>query len=73
MIQTIGCVAPQAQLGDGELGLAVVSVRGPACAPRDWRGEVMQETPPGSHYGLVLQKIRLLDPSCRREYPPRRN
>jgi hypothetical protein len=28
---------------------------------KDWRGEVMQEKPPDSHYGLVLQQIRLLD------------
>lgn len=35
---------------------------------RDWRGEVMQEIPPGSHYGLVLQQIRLLDPTTRRQY-----
>ncbi len=35
---------------------------------KDWRGEVMQEIPPGSHYGLVLQKIRLLDPTTRRQY-----
>ena len=34
---------------------------------RDGRGEVMQEAPPGSHYGLVLQKIRLLDETSRRE------
>ncbi len=40
---------------------------------KDWRGEVMQEIPPGSHYGLVLQKIRLLDETTRRAYPPRRN
>ena len=36
---------------------------------KDWRGEVMQEIPPGSHYGLVLQKIRLLDDETRRNYP----
>ena len=35
---------------------------------RDWRGEVMQEIPPGSRYGLVLQKIRLLDPTTRGQY-----
>jgi len=33
----------------------------------------MQEIPPGSHYGLVLQKIRLLDPTTREEYQPRAN
>ena len=35
---------------------------------KDWRGEVMQEKPPGSHYGLVLQQIRLLDEATRRKY-----
>ena len=35
---------------------------------KDWRGEVMQEKPPGSHYGLVLQQIRLLDETTRRRY-----
>lgn len=34
---------------------------------RDGRGEVMQDKPPGSHCGLVLQKIRLLDETSRRE------
>jgi hypothetical protein len=28
----------------------------------------MQEKPPGSHYGLVLQQIRLLDETTRRKY-----
>ncbi len=35
---------------------------------RDWRGEIMQEIPPGSHDGLVLQKLRLLDPATRRQH-----
>ena len=35
---------------------------------KDWRGAVMQEKPPGSHYGLVLQQIRLLDETTRRKY-----
>ncbi len=29
----------------------------------------MQEKPPGSHYGLVLQQIRLLDETIRQKYP----
>jgi|GEM_PF-4850641 len=28
----------------------------------------MQEKPPGSHYGLVLQQIRLLDETIRQKY-----
>jgi len=28
----------------------------------------MQEKPPGSHYGLVLQQIRLLDKTTRQRY-----
>jgi len=28
---------------------------------REWNGITMQENPPGSHYGLVLQKIKLLE------------
>jgi hypothetical protein len=28
----------------------------------------MQEKPPGSHYGLVLQQIKLLDETTRRKY-----
>lgn len=35
---------------------------------RDWRGIQIKETPPGSHYGLVLQKIRLLDNKTRPSY-----
>ena len=35
---------------------------------RDWRGEVMREIPPGSHYGLVLQRIHLLDQTTARKY-----
>ena len=35
---------------------------------KDWRGTAMQEKPPGSHYGLVLQQIRLLDENTRRKY-----
>ncbi len=35
---------------------------------KDWRGEVMQEKPPASHYGLVLQQIRLLDEPTQRKY-----
>lgn len=35
---------------------------------RDWRGEVMQEKPPGSRYGLVLPQIRLLDKTTRQRY-----
>lgn len=35
---------------------------------KDWRGTVMQEKPPGSHYGLVLQQIKLLDEATRRKY-----
>ncbi len=27
----------------------------------DWNGEKIQENPPGSHYGLVLQKIQLIE------------
>jgi hypothetical protein len=28
---------------------------------RDWNGMQMKENPPGSHYGLVLQEVLLLD------------
>jgi hypothetical protein len=28
----------------------------------------MQEKPPGSHYGLVLQQIKLLDETTRQKY-----
>ena len=28
----------------------------------DWNGEKIQVNPPGTHYGLVLQKIELLTP-----------
>jgi hypothetical protein len=28
----------------------------------------MQEKPPGSHYGLVLQQIKLLDENTGRKY-----
>jgi hypothetical protein len=35
---------------------------------KDWRGTMMQEKPPGSHYGLVLQQIRLLDENTRLMY-----
>jgi hypothetical protein len=34
---------------------------------KDWRGLTIEEKPPGSHYGLVLQQIRLLDESTRRK------
>jgi hypothetical protein len=35
---------------------------------KDWRGMKIEEKPPGSHYGLVLQQIRLLDESTRQKY-----
>lgn len=28
---------------------------------RDWNGEKIKSNPPGSHYGLVLQEVKLLD------------
>jgi hypothetical protein len=39
---------------------------------KDWRGEVVQEKPPGSHYGLVVQQIKLLDETTRRKYATQR-
>ncbi|MBN1505764.1 MAG: hypothetical protein JW955_02905 [Sedimentisphaerales bacterium] len=35
---------------------------------KDWRGLTIEEKPPGSHYGLVLQQIRLLDELAYRKY-----
>jgi len=34
----------------------------------DWNGEKIQSHPPGSHYGLVLQQIRLLNRSMTRKW-----
>jgi hypothetical protein len=27
---------------------------------KDWNGQQIQENPPGSHYGLVLQQVKFL-------------
>ena len=35
---------------------------------KNWRGNEMKENPPGSHYGLVLQEIKLLNKKMLRQY-----
>ncbi|HSV99636.1 MAG TPA: hypothetical protein VLI39_05650 [Sedimentisphaerales bacterium] len=35
---------------------------------KDWRGEIMQEKPPGSHSCRVLQQVRLFDETPRSKY-----
>lgn len=34
----------------------------------NWNGMSIRENPPGTHYGLVLQELRLLDPKAMREW-----
>jgi hypothetical protein len=38
----------------------------------NWNGMQIHEDPPGSHYGLVLQKIELLTPATMKKYPAKK-